>query len=103
MRRAGQAAGLRVGDARHDDQNAVRAIRPCFIYLISIEQEILAKTRQMRCLPCLGKIAETALKRGPVGEHRETCRPPRFKGAGEGRWVEIGAAEPSRGAGRYCL
>ena len=98
MRRAGQAVGLRVGDARHDDQNAVRAIRPCFIYLIGIEQEILAKTRQMRCLPCLGKIAETALKGGPVGEHREACRPPRLIGAGEGRRVEIGADQSFRGA-----
>src|ERR1700730_17148994 len=52
----------------------------------------------MRCLPCLGKIAETALKGGPVGNHRETCRPPRFKGAGERGRVEIGADQPFRGA-----
>src|SRR6266480_4000403 len=72
MRRAGQAARLSAGDAGHDDQNAIGAIRAGLVHLVGVEQKVLAETWQMRCLPCRREVAEAALKRGPVGEHRET-------------------------------
>jgi len=98
MRRPRQAARLRVSNTGHNDQNAVRAIRAGLIDLVGIKQKVLAKTRQVRCLPCRDEIAETALKGGRIGEHRKACRASRLIGAGEGWRVEIGADQPFRRA-----
>ena len=96
MCRSGQAAGLHVGDAGHDDQDTVGAVRTGLIDLIRIEQKILAKARQMRHLPRRREIAETALERRPIGEHRKTCGTARLIGAGQGGRIEIGADQPLR-------
>src|SRR5450631_3290772 len=57
----------------------------------------------MRCLPRHGEIAETALKRRPIGEHRETCGAARLISAGEAWRIEISTDQPFRWARLFDL
>src|SRR5829696_3517295 len=100
LRGIGQAARLVIGDARHDDEDAVGAPGPRLVDLVGFEQEILAQRRQARGFAGKPQIFGPALEGRPVGQHREAGRAALGIGAGERRGIEIGADEALR---RACL
>ena len=93
-----EGARLVVGDARHDDEDAVGAPQARLEDLVGLEQEILAQHRQAGGLAGGGKIFGPALERGLVGEHGQAGRAALGIGAGERRRIEIDADEALRRA-----
>src|SRR5215475_4849308 len=99
----GEGGGLkflrqRVGDARHDDQDAIGAPGARFRHLIGVVHEILAQRRQFGGGACGGEIVGLSLERGRVGEYRETGRAACRIGARQRGRIEVGPNEPLRGA-----
>ena len=83
VRGVDQRARLVVGDARHDDEDAIGAPGAGLVDLVGLEQEILAQGRQAGGLAGLREVFGPALERGLVGEHREAGRAALRIGAGE--------------------
>ena len=93
-----QRARLRVGDARHDDEDAIGAPGARLEHLVGLEQEVLAQGRQAGRLARLRQIFGPALERRRVGEDREAGGAALRIGAGQRRRVEIGADQALRRA-----
>src|SRR5215470_375505 len=87
-----------IGDARHDDQDAVGAPGARLRHLIRVVHEILAQRRQLGGGAHGGEIVGLALERRRIGEHRETRCTARRIGARQRRRIEVGANEALRGA-----
>ena len=65
---------LGIGNARHDDEDAICAPCPRLVDLVGLEQKVLAQRRQARCGARRVEIFGPTLKRRPVGEDREAGR-----------------------------
>ena len=89
----GQQFGVRVAQARHDDENAVRSPGPGFVHLIRIEQKVLAQRRQPPRGARFAQIAGLPWNEGSsVSTDRH--RSARLIGARQRRRVEIFSDQP---------
>ena len=95
----GKLAQLRIGQRRHDEQDAVGAREPRFENLVAVDDEILAQQRQLGAGPRRAQIGEAAAKIRRIGQHRKT------RGAGVGVVERVpGGVEifPDQPFGRRC-
>ena len=69
---------LRLFERGDDEQHGVRASDRCLVKLDLVNDEILAQTRERRFLPDAREVAEMALEKLFVRQHRDAIRAGRF-------------------------
>jgi hypothetical protein len=87
-----------VAEARHDQQNGVRAPQPGFVNLIRLEHEVLAQRRERDRGACRGKEFGCTLKGWCVGKHGKACGAALGIGLSQRRRVEVVTDQPFRRA-----
>ncbi len=91
-----QVTRLAIGQAGHDQQDAIGAHRAAFVDLPGIEDEVLAQYRQSRRRRERRADAPGALKIFLVSQHRQAGSATILDRRGPGRRIEIGPNQPAR-------
>src|ERR1041385_454433 len=89
-----EVARRSVVERRHDDQDAVGAVRPRLGYLPGVVHEILAQDRERGGRARRDHEVEMALEGWRVGQHREARRTAGLIGFCQRGRIEIGADQP---------